>query len=117
MKFYSDTKKNRLLTELSTIDGYRGVLIYSDFMNRVTSDATFEEFLDGADLDAEMRHGRERLVEEVADEDKFVRFLPAYGPDGAYRKFVQNQAKTKSMVGWRYQQKRKVIRITSLWCK
>ncbi len=98
-EIYSDTKKNVLLSRLNTIDGYRGVLIYSDFMNRVTSDTSFEDFLSGADLDAEMRHGRERLVEEVLDQDKFVRFLPAYGPDAAYRKFVRNQAKTK-IYGW-----------------
>lgn len=98
-EIYSDTKKNILLSRLNTIDGYRGVLIYSDFMNRVTSDTTWEDFLEGASLDAEMRHGRERLVPDVADEEKFVRFLPAYGPDAAYRRFVRNQARTR-IYGW-----------------
>lgn len=98
-EIYSDTKKNILLSRLNTIEGFRGVLIYSDFMNRVTSDTTWEDFLKRASLDAEMRHGRERLMPEVPDEEKFVRFLPAYGPDAAYRKFVQNQAKTR-IHGW-----------------
>ena len=98
-EIYSDTKKNVLLSRLNTIEGYRGVLVYSDFMNQVTSDITWEDFLEGASLDAEMRHGRERLVPEIADEEKFVRFLPAYGPDAAYRKFVRNQAKTR-IYGW-----------------
>lgn len=98
-EIYSDAKKNSLLARLSTIDGYRGVLIYSDFMNQVTSDIAWEEFLQAANLDAEMRHGRERLVQDVADEEKFVHFLPAYDPDAAYRKFVRNQAKTR-IYGW-----------------
>ena len=98
-EIYSDTKKNILLSRLNTIDGYRGVLIYSDFMNCVTGDTEWEDFLEGATFDAEMRHGRERLVPEVPDEEKFVRFLPAYGPDAAYRKFVRNQAKTR-IYGW-----------------
>jgi hypothetical protein len=98
-EIYSDTKKNILLSRLNTIDGYRGVLVYSDFMNRVTSETTWEDFLEGTSFDAEMRHGRERLVPEVPDEEKFVRFLPAYGPDAAYRKFVRNQAKTR-IYGW-----------------
>jgi hypothetical protein len=62
-EIYSDTKKNILLSRLNTMDGYRGVLVYSDFMNGVTSDTLWEDFLEGASLDAEMRHGRERLCQ------------------------------------------------------
>ncbi|PYS67077.1 MAG: hypothetical protein DMF69_24175 [Acidobacteria bacterium] len=98
-EIYSDTKKNILLSRLNTIDGYRGVLIYSDFMNRVTSDTPFEDFLKGADLDAEIRHGKERLIEEVAEDDKFVRYLPAYTPEKAYRRFVQKRSKVR-IDGW-----------------
>ncbi len=98
-EIYSDTKKNQLLTKLNTIDGYRGVLVYSDFINRVTADTSWDDFVKRADLDAERRHDRESLVSEVPDEEKFVRFLPAYGPDAAYRKFVRNQTKTR-IHGW-----------------
>jgi hypothetical protein len=100
-EIYSDTRKNLLLSKLDTIDGYKGVLIYSDFMNKVGSETLFDDFLIQAALDAERRHGKELLVDEdqVAEEDRFVRYLPAYKPESAYRKFVKNQAKVK-IDGW-----------------
>lgn len=100
-EIYSDTRKNLLLLKLDTIEGYKGVLIYSDFMNRVSSDLPFDDFLHDAAFDAERRHGKERLVteEKVADEEKFVRFLPAYNPESAYRKFIRKHAKVKAD-GW-----------------
>jgi len=100
-EIYSDTRKNLLLSKLDTIEGYKGVLIYSDFMDKVATDTSFEDFLSGAAFDAERRHGKELLVEEeqVPEEDRFVRFLPAYKPESAYRKFVKKQAKVK-IEGW-----------------
>jgi type III restriction enzyme len=98
-ELYSDTRKNLLLEHLKTLDGYDGVLIYSDFMNKTAIDTPFEEFLEAAALDAEKRHGKERLLENVEPEDQFVRFLPAYKPESAYRKFVKRQAKVR-IEGW-----------------
>lgn len=98
-EIYSDVRKNRLLSELDTIDGYSGVLIFSDFMNKVGSDKPFADFLNEAGLDAERRQGKELLVEDVAETDRFVRYLPAYKPENAYRKFVKKQSKVR-FDGW-----------------
>jgi hypothetical protein len=38
-------------------------------------------------------------VGEVPEEERFTRFLPAYKPESAYRKFVKKQAKVK-IDGW-----------------
>jgi len=98
-EIYSDTRKNLLLAKLKEIDGYEGVLIYSDFMNNLRPDMSFDEFLTEATFDAERRHGKERLVEDVPEDEQFVRFLPAYKPESAYRKFVKKQVKVK-IDGW-----------------
>jgi hypothetical protein len=100
-EIYSDIRKNLLLSKLDTIAGYSGVLIYSDFMDKVRPDLPYSEFLSAAALDAERRHGKELLVEDddVAADDRFVRYLPAYKPESAYRKFVKKQAKVR-VDGW-----------------
>jgi superfamily II DNA or RNA helicase len=100
-EIYSDTRKNLLLSKLDTVQGYSGVLIFSDFMDKVRADMPFAEFLKQAELDAEQRQGKERLVktEDVAEEDKYVRYLPAYKPESAYRKFIKQQTKVR-IEGW-----------------
>src|SRR5262249_11214416 len=98
---YSDTRKNLLLSKLDKIEGYSGVLIYSDFMNKVAPDTPFDQFLIAAVSDAARRHGKERLLkdEDVPEQEKFVSYLPAYTPENAYRKFVKKHTKV-GCDGW-----------------
>jgi type III restriction enzyme len=99
-ELYSDIKKNLLLEKLNDFAGYKSILVYSDFLNKQdVSEVGFEDFVNVAQRDAVRRQTKESLVQEVAEEDKFKKYIPVYSPENAFRKFSKSANKVK-LEGW-----------------
>lgn len=99
-EIYSDTRKNMLLRKLDEIDGYRGVLVFSQQLNLMDGEEwTFEQFMEHAEEIIKKGQQKEKLVDTPKEEEKFVKYIPAYSPLKAHKKFIKEQ-KTPKPVGW-----------------
>lgn len=99
-EIFSDTQKNILLKKLDEIKGYRGILVFSQQMNLMEgNDWTFREFIRYAEDVLKKHQSKADLVQDAPKEDQFVKYIPAFSPIKAYKKFLKGQ-KTPKLDGW-----------------
>jgi type III restriction enzyme len=103
---FSDTKKNALLIKLDevpgdgTIKGFKGLLVFSSQMESMGTDiVAWENFIKESEDTLKRQQSREQLISEPKEEEMFIKYIPAYSPDKAYRKFIKDQ-KTPKPDGW-----------------
>ena len=103
---FSDTKKNALLKKLDDvpgdggIKGFKGLLVFSSQMEKMgTNDWAWDKFITESEETVTRQQSREQLISEPKEEEKFIKYIPAYAPEKAYRKFIKEQ-KTPKPDGW-----------------
>ena len=103
---FADHKKNALLKRLEQIPGdehatgYKGLLVFSNQMDKMGYDYwDFEKFIAEAESAFAKYQSKATLLADAPTEDRFVKYLPAYTPDKAYKHFIKNQ-KTAKPDGW-----------------
>ena len=103
---FADHKKNALLKRLEQIPGveniigYKGLLVFSNQMDKMGFDYwNFEKFIDEAESAFAKHQSKASLLADAPTEDRFIKYLPAYSPDKAYKHFIKNQ-KTAKPDGW-----------------
>lgn len=105
-EIYSDTKKNALLKKLDEvpgdreIKGFKGLLVFSSQMDKMGSAyIDWDSFIKESEETLKRQQSKEQLVSEPKEEEKFIKYIPAYSPDKAYRKFIK-ELKTSKPDGW-----------------
>ncbi len=99
-EIFSDTRKNALLAKLDEVPGYKGVLVFSTQLDEMGSNyCGFEDFLKESNDVINRMQSKDNLVQSPVEEEKFIKFLPAYAPDKAYRKFYKKSDKVQCD-GW-----------------
>jgi type III restriction enzyme len=105
-EIFSDTKKNALLQKLDDvrgdrgIQGFKGLLVFSSQMEKMgTNDWAWDKFIKESEETVTRQQSREQLISEPKEEEKFIKYIPAYSPEKAYRKFIKGQ-KTPKPDGW-----------------
>jgi superfamily II DNA or RNA helicase len=103
---FSDTKKNALLKKLDdipgdgAIKGFRGLLVFSSQMESMGTDyVAWDNFIKESEETLIRQQSREHLVSDAPENEKFIKYIPAYSPEKAYRKFIKGQ-KTPKPDGW-----------------
>ncbi|MFC1946124.1 hypothetical protein ACFLW1_02875, partial [Chloroflexota bacterium] len=103
---FSDTKKNALLKKLDevpgdgAIKGFKGLLVFSSQMEKMGTDyVAWDNFIKESEETLTRQQSKEQLVSEPKEQEKFIKYIPAYSPDKAYRKFIKGQ-KTPKPDGW-----------------
>lgn len=103
---FSDSKKNALLKRLDevpgdgAIKGFKGLLVFSSQMEKMGTDfVAWDNFIKESEETLTRQQSREHLISEPKDEEKFIKYIPAYSPEKAYRKFIKAQ-KTPKPDGW-----------------
>jgi len=103
---FSDTKKNALLKKLDdvpgdgAIKGFKGLLVFSSQMEKMGMDYwAWDKFIKESEESLTRQQSREQLISEPKEEEKFIKYIPAYSPAKAYGKFIKNQ-KTSKPDGW-----------------
>lgn len=105
-EIYAEEKKIKLLKKLDDvpgigeIKGYKGILIFSAYMNKIEYDKTnFEDFLKEADEILGSYNKKLEYIENPNDSDKYKLYLPVYDGETAHKKFIK-QNKTAKPLGW-----------------
>jgi hypothetical protein len=105
-ELYSDTKKNALLRRLNKVEGigdvkgFKGLLVYSHQMDHMDlNNMDFDRFVEECEKTLERSQAIEQLVTEPPSEERFVKYIPAFSPEKAYKKFIKQQ-KTAKPDGW-----------------
>ncbi len=105
-EIFSDTKKNQLLKKLDevpgdgAIKGYKGLLVFSTQMDEIIDDdADFDEFVKLASDTVETQRFLAGLVPDPPEEERFIKYIPAYTEEKAYKKFIK-KGKTAKPMGW-----------------
>ncbi|MCB1188841.1 MAG: S24 family peptidase [Leptospiraceae bacterium] len=89
---YSNQKKNNLLHALDKIEGYRGLLIFSNQMDAMEKNPEPLESLLGYSEQAFHYHKyKDYLSHSVAEEEKFSKYLPVYSIKAAAGVFSGTQ--------------------------
>lgn len=103
---FADHKKNALLKRLERIEGdkhskgYKGLLVFSNQMDKMGFDYwDFDKFIAEAESAFTKHQSKATLLSDAPTEDRFIKYLPAYSPDKAYKHFIKNQ-KTANPDGW-----------------
>ena len=103
---YSDTKKNALLKKLDEvpgdrgIKGFKGLLVFSSQMEEMGNVyADWDSFIKKSEETLKRQQSKEQLVSDPKEEEKYIKYIPAYSPDDAYRKFIKG-LKTPKPDGW-----------------
>lgn len=103
---FSDTKKNALLKKLEEfsgdqlIKGYKGLLIFSTQMDKMRREIwDFEKFIDESEETLKRKQSKSELVPDPPSEERYLKFIPVYSPDKAYKKFIKKQV-TPKPDGW-----------------
>lgn len=103
---FSDTKKNALLKRLDevpgegTIKGFKGLLVFSSQMEKMGTDyLAWDNFIKESEETLTRQQSRDQLNSDPKEEEKFIKYIPAYSPEKAYRKFIKQQ-KTPKPDGW-----------------
>jgi superfamily II DNA or RNA helicase len=103
---FADHKKNALLKRLEQIPGdeyskgYKGLLVFSNQMEKMGFDYwDFEKFIAEAENAFTKHQSKATLLSDAPTEDRFIKYLPAYSPEKAYKHFIKNQ-KTAKPDGW-----------------
>jgi hypothetical protein len=103
---FADHKKNALLKRLEQIPGdehttgYKGLLVFSNQMDKMGYDYwDFEKFIAEAESAFAKHQSKATLLADAPTEDRFIKYLPAYSPEKAYKNFIKNQ-KTAKPDGW-----------------
>jgi superfamily II DNA or RNA helicase len=104
---FSDSKKNELLRHLDVIPGhgeikkFKGLIVFSHQMDKMKEDYVgFDKFIAEAESNFFKHQSKSNLLKTIKEEDKFKKYLPAYTPGNAYKKFVEKNPKTTHQ-GWR----------------
>lgn len=96
---YSDTHKNLLLQELDKYEGYKSLLVFSSQMDKLkTDELDFSVFIELVDNYIEKKNVKENLIKDPNPYEKYVKLLPVYSPEGAFRKY--SQQKDQKELGW-----------------
>ena len=99
-EIFSDTKKNLLLKKLDEIPGYRGILIFSQQINTMEGKRwDFDKFITYAEDVIRKHQSTADLLQDPPEAEKYVKYVPAYSPLKAYKKFLKSQ-KTPKPEGW-----------------
>lgn len=103
---FADHKKNALLKRLEQIPGdeyttgYKGLLVFSNQMDKMGYEYwDFEKFIAEAESAFAKHQSKATLLADAPTEDRFIKYLPAYSPEKAYKNFIKNQ-KTAKPDGW-----------------
>lgn len=103
---FADHKKNALLKRLEEIPGdenavgYKGLLVFSNQMDKMGHNYwEFEKFIQEAESAFAKHQSKANLLSDAPTEDRFIKYLPAYSPEKAYKHFIKNQ-KTARPDGW-----------------
>ena len=103
---FADHKKNALLKRLELIPGdentaaYKGLLVFSNQMDKMGFDYwDFEKFVAEAENAFKKHQSKADLLSDAPTEDRFIKYLPAYSPEKAFKHFIKNQ-KTAHPDGW-----------------
>lgn len=103
---FADHKKNALLKRLEQIPGdefttgYKGLLVFSNQMDKMGYDYwDFEKFIAEAESAFAKHQSKATLLADAPTEDRFIKYLPAYSPEKAYKNFIKNQ-RTAKPDGW-----------------
>ncbi|MFZ5628553.1 MAG: DEAD/DEAH box helicase family protein [Spirochaetota bacterium] len=89
---FSNKHKNKLLRTLDSLDGYGGLLIFSEQAEELEEKhPPFARLLEMAQASGERQKAREIIVQSVLEEEKFVKFLPIYSFKAAAGKFSEGQ--------------------------
>ncbi|MFC1556973.1 DEAD/DEAH box helicase family protein [candidate division KSB1 bacterium] len=97
-EIFSDTRKNVLLAELDNHDGYKGVLVFSDAMDEIDESTPFGAFLEIAKASVKRYQSKAILEKLPKEEDQFVKYIPAYQPQKAFKRIIKNQK--AAIDGW-----------------
>lgn len=107
-EIFSDTKKNALLKKLDEvpgdgdIKGFKGLLIFSAQLEKMGKDVwEWDDFVKEAEEVLVRHQSRDNLIEDPPAEEKWLKYVPVYSPEKAFRKFVKGQ-KTPKPDGWLY---------------
>jgi superfamily II DNA or RNA helicase len=105
-EIFADHKKNALLNRLEHLppdeDGtaYKGLLVFSQQMDQMGFQYwDFEKFVQEADNAFVKHQSKASLIADAPNEDRFIKYLPAYTPEKALKHFIKNQ-KTAKPDGW-----------------
>lgn len=103
---FSDSKKNALLEKLNEVKGdnsvksYKGLIIFSQQAeNADYKTMGFDEFVSEAERILKTQQTKIELISDVPSELEYLRYLPVYSPDKAFKKFVKSQ-KSPKPDGW-----------------
>lgn len=103
---FSDTKKNALLKKLDdvpgdgSIKGFKGLLVFSSQMEKMGNNfVSWEEFIKESEETLRSRQSKDQLISDPSEEEKFIKYIPAYSPQKAFGKFVKG-LKTAKPDGW-----------------
>jgi superfamily II DNA or RNA helicase len=103
---FSDTKKNALLEKLNSIEGigtvkgYNGVLVFSSQLDKMGNDyLPFDKFIIESEMALVKHQSKANLIPDPNSTEKFIKYIPVYSPNNAYKKFVKDQ-KTPKPDGW-----------------
>ncbi|MBK8395926.1 MAG: hypothetical protein IPL26_11920 [Leptospiraceae bacterium] len=91
---FSNQKKNALLEKVNEIDGYRGILIYSDKMDDIqkqNNDVPFEDLLGVSKQSFKYEKYKNHLIYSIEENLKFTEFLPFYSVKAAAGAFSESQ--------------------------
>jgi len=103
---FADHKKNALLKRLEqfpgdeNILGYKGLLVFSNQMDKMGYEYwDFEKFIAEAEKAFEKHQSKATLLSDAPTADRFIKYLPAYSTDKAFKHFIKDQ-KTAKPDGW-----------------
>lgn len=103
---FADHKKNALLKRLEQIPGdentigYKGLLVFSNQMDKMGYEYwDFEKFIQEAESAFEKHQSKANLLTDAPTEERYIKYLPVYSPEKAFKHFVKNQ-KTAKPDGW-----------------
>lgn len=103
---FSDSKKNALLKKLDeykgdeNIKGFRGLLIFSTQMEKMGFNfVPWEDFINESEETVMRLQSKEQLISDPKEEEKYIKYIPAFSPNKAYRKFIKEK-KSLQPEGW-----------------
>lgn len=98
-EIYSDFRKNFLLSRLNYIEGYKSLIIFSDFFDNYDYETHWSDFIRLAESSYKKRESTEKLITSPPEEEKFNTYLPAYSLEKAFKKFI-NKSESINPDGW-----------------
>jgi len=82
------------------IKSFRGLLVFSSQMEKMSFNyLDWDSFIKESEETTKRQQSKEQLISEPKEDEKFIKYIPAYSPEKAYRKFIKDY-KTAKPDGW-----------------